>query len=298
MERIRKSNSLISPFFRRKVSAFLFLIPALVLFALFVWYPIFLGFIMAFQRIDVIGKPGVFVGLQNFKAIFTDAQFSSSLLAAAKFTGLTILCYPIGIFMGIVINEFTGLKKFFRTTFYLPQLFPAVAIYALWTYFFSMGNGAFNTLLKAFGIPAVPWLGNGSMVFISLQIMTMWMEVGGGILLYSAAIEGINAELYEAADIDGAGWWSKVWHITLPEMKVVIVIILLQTVIGKMQIFDMPYIMTGGGPNNATTSPVMVIYNNAFKYLNFGPASAMSVILFLILIGVSIAYFVYNKKSD
>jgi len=297
LEKIKKSHSLISPFFRRKVSAFVFLIPALFLFGLLVWYPIFLGFIMAFQRIDTIGKPGVFVGLQNFKTVFTDPQFLSSLLAAAKFTGMMIICFPIGVFMGIVINEFTGLKKLFRTTFYLPQLFPAVAIYALWTYFFSM-NGGFNTVLKALGLSAVPWLQNGTMAFISLQIMTMWFEVGGGILLYSAAIEGINAELYEAADMDGAGWWSKVWHITLPEMKVVLVIILLQGVIGKMQIFDMPYIMTGGGPNNATTTPVMEIYNNAFKFLNLGPASAMSVILFIILIGFSIAYFVYNRKSD
>lgn len=277
--------------------AYLFLLPALVLFAVFSWYPIILGFIISFQRIDLINPP-VWVGLDNFRLVLADPLFLRAWRNTLQFAGLALLLgYLLPLVLAIGVNEMRHGRSYFRLAFYLPVILPPMVSVLLWKWFYDPGPGLANTVLRFLGLPPQQWLQSSSTAMLSLVILSTWANAGGTMLLYLAALQGIPAHLYDAAEIDGANLWQRLVHVTLPQLRIVMLILLVLQIIGTMQVFTEPFVMTDGGPVNATITVLMLLYRYAFRYGNFGAASALGLILFVVLVSFSLLYLWLTRRT-
>ena len=283
--------------FQRNLVAYLFLLPALVLFATFSWYPILRGLIVSFQRVNLIDPP-VWVGLDNFRNLFLDPDLAVAWKNAGYFTLLGLLIgYLVPLFLAVLVNEMKHGKSYFRLAFYLPVILPPMAAIILWKNgLYNSDWGLLNMALKGLGLEPVLWLDSTQMAMPALVIMSTWANAGGTMLLYLAALQGVPAHLYDAAEIDGANLWQRFLNITLPEIRGVMLILLVLQLIGTMQVFTEPFVMTGGGPANATLTIIMLIYRYAFSYGDFGAASALGFILLLVLVAFSGLYLWLTRK--
>jgi multiple sugar transport system permease protein len=280
------------------IPAYLFLLPALLLFAAFAWYPIVRGFVISFQRVDLINPP-VWVGLANFRLVVSDPLFSQAWGNTIQFTLLALLLgYLAPVILAIAVNEMRHGRSYFRLAFYLPVILPPMVVVILWKWFYDPGPGLINTLLRALHLPPQPWLQSPDTAMLSLVILSTWANAGGTMLLYLAALQGIPAHLYDAAEIDGANLWQRLHHITLPQIRGVMLILLVLQIIGTMQVFTEPFVMTDGGPVNATLTVLMLLYRYAFKYGNFGAAAALGLLLFVVLVAFSLLYLWLTRRLN
>jgi len=216
---------------------------------------------------------------------------------SAKFALYGLLFgYAIPIVLALAINEVRYGKAYFRLAFYLPVIIPPLVTVFLWGYMYSPDGGLLNGLLSLVGIGQQLWLQSPNTALQSLVVVTTWANAGGTMLIYLAALQSIPAELYEAAELDGAGIWGRVWSIALPQIRGVMLIMLILQIIATFQIFTEPFVLTQGGPVNATTTIMLLIYNYAFQNVDLGAASALSVILFLVLVAFSLGYFGVTRR--
>jgi multiple sugar transport system permease protein len=276
--------------FRRNLGGYLFLLPALLIFALFVWYPIVLGVIISFQNVDMI-TPATWVGWANYRHVLSDPLFAIAWRNTLAFTGYALLFgYFVPIVLALLINEMRHGKGFFRLAFYLPVMLPPIVTVFLWRWIYDPDSGLLNALLSLLHLPTGLWLENPGTALPSLMVVATWSNAGATMLIYLAALQGVSATLYEAAEIDGASIWRRLWHITLPSIRPIILLMLVLQIIGTMQVFIEPFTITDGGPQNATLSVLLLIYNYAFQNADFGEASALGVILFLVLAIFALIY--------
>jgi multiple sugar transport system permease protein len=277
-------------FLRRNLGGYVFLLPALFIFALFVWYPLLLGFIISFQSIDMI-NPAVWVGWTNYQKVFSDPLFGIAWRNTLTFTGYALLFgYFVPIVLALLINEMRHGKALFRLAFYLPVMLPPIVIAFLWLWLYNADFGLINALLQTVHLPGGLWLENAGTALPALVVVATWGAAGSTILIYLAALQGVPASLYEAAEIDGANLWQRIWHITLPTIRPIMLLMLVLQVIATMQVFTEPFTITGGGPNNATMTVLILIYRYTFQNAEFGEASALGVILFLVLAVFALFY--------
>ena len=282
---------------RKKVVGYLLLAPAVISFAYFVWYPLLLTFVMSLQKVNLAGSTS-FVGLANFKVLFADPVFGQAWLNAGYFTLLALIFgYLVPVVIAVLINEVRFGQAFFRISIYLPKVAPSVAVSILWLWLFDPSLGLLNTILGWFKLPASQWLLSSTTALPSLVLMSTWAGFGGTAIIYLASLQGIPEALYEAAEIDGANIWQRAWNITLPELKPVMMVMLIMQLLGTMQVFSEPFIMTGGGPNNATMTILLLIYRYAFTYMDMGVASAASLLLFVVLAVLSFIYFKLERRT-
>lgn len=181
-------------------------------------------------------------------------------------------------------------KGFFRLAFYLPVMLPPIVTVFLWRWIYDPDSGLLNALLSLLHLPTGLWLENPGTALPSLMVVATWSNAGATMLIYLAALQGVPATLYEAAEIDGASIWRRLWHITLPNIRPIMLLMLVLQIIGTMQVFIEPFTITDGGPQNATLSVLLLIYNYAFQNADFGEASALGVILFLVLAIFALIY--------
>jgi multiple sugar transport system permease protein len=273
----------------RNTTAYLFLLPALVLFTTFLWWPIISAFIVSFQQIDLRHEP-TWVGLDNFRRVLNDPLLGIAWRNTLYYTVLALIFgYIAPVVLAIAVNEMRW-KSYFRFAFYLPGILPAIVTAALWRWVFDPGPGLANSLLQLIGLPALPWLQSPRTAMIGILVVTTWAGAGGTMIMYLAALQSIPAHLYDAAEIDGANMWQRIIHITIPQIRGVMLLFLIGQIIGTMQLFTEPFVMTDGGPNNATLTVMLLLYRYAFANFEFGQAGAMGVLLFLFLAGFSIWY--------
>src|SRR5579859_352343 len=259
----------------RNLTGYLFLLPAVLVFALFVWYPVILGFIISFQNVDLINPP-LWVGWLNYRHMFTDPLFPIAWSNTLAFTGYGLLFgFAIPIVLALLINEMHHGKGFFRLAFYLPVMLPPIVTVFLWRWIYNPDSGLLNSLLGLFHIPPGLWLETPGTALPALVVVSTWCNAGSSMIIYLAALQGVPAQLYEAAEIDGANLWRRLWHITLPTIRPIMLLMLILQIIATMQVFTEPFTITGGGPQNATISILMLIYNYAFQQGDFGGASAL-----------------------
>lgn len=278
------------------LAAYLFLLPALLVFATFSWYPIVRGFVISFQRIDLRTAP-TWIGLDNFRLVLNDPLFFIAWRNTLQFAGLGLLLgYLLPVVLAIAVNEMRHGRGYFRLAFYLPVILPPMVAVILWKWLYDPGSGLANSALELIGLPGQPWLQSPRTAMISLVILSTWANAGGTMLLYLAALQGIPAHLYDAAEIDGANVWQRLRHITLPQLRVVMLILLILQIIGTMQVFTEPYVMTDGGPVNATLTVLVLLYRYAFRYGNFGAASALGLMLFAVLVCFSLIYLWLTRR--
>lgn len=272
--------------------AYTFIAVALVVFALFTAYPVIQAFIISFQEYKPLGSS--YVGFENYANAFTDQLLWKSLKNTVIYTLLTV---PVSLFISFAIAIMVlPLKKWLQTTFkavyYLPAVASGVALSVVWLWIFDpLPEGILNKLISWFGISNQNWLGTSATAMFSLVFMAWLSSHGTSIIIYLAALLGIDNSYYEAAELDGASFFQKLWYIVIPFMKPTTLFLLVTGIIGSFQVFQNAYLMTGGGPDNATTMVGLLIFDNAFKYFEFGEASAQALILTLIIAIISFFQF-------
>ncbi|MET9059310.1 sugar ABC transporter permease [Streptomyces antibioticus] len=283
---------------RRNVTAHGFLIGAVLCFAFFSWYPIVREFLLAFQKTDD-GQVS-WVGWDNFVTVWNDPAFGQAWRNTLWFTVLAlVLGFAVPFLTALVINEFRHGQGYLRLLVYLPVMLPPTASVLLFKYLYDPGYGMFNEVLAVFGIPAQQWLQDPDTAMLSVVVASTWMNMGGATLIYLAALQGVPGELYEAAELDGAGLLRKVWHVTIPQTRLVLALMLLMQIIATMQVFIEPFLLTGGaGPEGSTTTVVYLIYQYAFNFNNYGAAAALGLILLVLLAGFSALYTRLNRATE
>jgi len=246
--------------------------------------PILASLYFSFTIYDAI-QPSRWTGAGNYVELAQDDLFWQSLKVTALYSvGSVALGILASMAIALLLNRNIRGVSVFRTIFYLPSVISGVAVSLLWMWIFNSDFGLLNYLLwKLFRIEGPAWIMNKHWVVPSLIMMSLW-GIGGGIVIYLARLQGIPTELYEAAEIDGANGWQRLLHITIPMMTPVIFFNLIMGVINSFQVFTQAYVMTGGGPHNASLFYVLYLYRNAFKYFRMGYASALAWILFLMLL--------------
>jgi len=275
-----------------------FIAVALVVFALFTAYPVASAFIISFQEYKPLGS--TYVGFDNYVNTFSDSLFWKSVKNTIVYTILTV---PVALFLSFAVAILIlPLKKWMQTTFkavfYLPAVASGVALSVVWLWIFDpMSSGILNQLLGTVGIESQNWLGSSSTSMFSLVFMSWLSSHGTSIIIYLAALLGIDTSYYEAAELDGANFLQKLWYIVIPCLKPTTLFLLVTGVIGSFQVFQNAYLMTGGGPDNSTTMVGLLIFNNAFKYFEFGEAAAQSLILALLIAGIAMVQFKFLGKE-
>ena len=238
----------------------------------------------------MLGTP-TFVGLRNFVYMVTDDLFWKSLRITFIFTIFSVpLNMALGLALAILLNQKIRGLAVFRTLFYIPSVITGVAVAVLWWTMFNTEYGLVNAGLQAIGIPAIPWLTHTAWVLPSFIIMSLW-QVGGGLIIYLAGLQGIPTELYEAANIDGAGGWTRFRHITLPMLSPVLLFTFVLGVIASFQSFTNALVITNGGPSQSSLFFVLYIYRNAWQYNQMGYAAALSWVLFAAILILTIIIF-------
>jgi multiple sugar transport system permease protein len=281
----------------RNLRAHTFLLGALICFALFTWYPMIREIIMSFQRLH----RGVtsWVGFQNYRQIMADPDFWQAWRNTLEFTGLAlVLGFVVPFVVAIVINEFRHAQGYLRILVYLPVMLPPVAGFLLFKYFMDPGFGLFNQALHALHLPTSTWLASKNTAMPSLVIVSTWANMGAATLIYLAALQGIPGELYEAAEMDGAGILRRVWHVTVPQTRLILSLMLMLQIVATMQMFTESFVLTGGGPEGSTTTVVYLVYNYAFNYNKFNTAAALGVILLIVLGVFSAAYVLIERRGS
>ncbi len=276
--------------------AYLFLLPALILFALICWYPIFKTIIYSFQEVNLRGVQG-WVGFDNYKRMFGNPIFYTVWKNTFSYVLLSIAMGSlVPIVLAIMINEMRRLSVFFQTLVYLPVLIPVVVALIVWRQIYAPEGGILNGLLQQVGIAPQLWLQNPALAKPAIVVIMTWLGAGGTVLIYLSGIREIPLELYEAAELDGFSLLKRIWFITIPHISARIKIMLVLQIIFVSQVFTEPFILTAGGPANSTRSPVLEIYDTAFNQNNFGLASAWSVSMLVVLSAFSIIYVSLQKK--
>jgi len=266
-----------------------FIIPGIVLFCFFVLYPMIESVVQSFYSWNGIAiSPMEFVGIKNYKIVFKDYHFWNSLINVLWFmAGGFIVLMPLAFILALIINKKYKLRRFFKTTYFIPVVLPITAVGLMWVYMLFPDSGVVPVILNWFGIKSPNFLGNPNWAIKSVVLVNEWIYAGLNMLIFSAGIVSIPDELYESAQIDGANAWQQLIHITLPMMRESFKIFSILCITGCIKHFALVYVMTGGGPSHASEMPTTLLYNEAFQYKNFGVGNAIGV--FLLIAGVTLS---------
>ena len=281
----------ITRFWHRYKWSYFFIAPSMILFFLFIGYPVLRAVVLAFQKVTL--RSTEWAGLKNFVDVFSSRLFLDSMWHTFVYALFVVAAWIISsLAVAALLQPFSNrVQSLFRGAFYLPYVTSIIVISLVWIYIFQPEYGFFNWLLSLFGLPRVLWLQNPNIALWSLILSTILIIPGTGVVLYSASIGSIPRELYEAAEVEGANAVQKWWSITVPLLKPTTLYLMVIYTIAGFQVFERVYIMTGGGPINRTTTIVQLIYMTAFSDFNFGRASAQALVLFAIIATISFVQF-------
>ncbi|WP_346774819.1 sugar ABC transporter permease [Cellulomonas sp. IC4_254] len=279
---------------RGGLSTLVFAMPLLVVFGLFSWLPIGRAVVMSLQETNLVTT--AWVGLDNFRTVLADPLLATAVGNTLWFAALALLLgYPVPLLAAVLMSEVRRAKGLYSALAYLPVVVPPVVAVLLWKFFFdARPEGVFNTMLGWVGVGPVPWLQDAGWAMPSLVLEATWAGAGGTIIIYLAALTSVPGELYDAAEVDGASVWRKVWHVTMPQLRGVLLITFILQIIGTAQVFLEPYLFTDGGPANATITVLLLVYRYAFGQSlggDYGAATALSLMLAAVLAVLSVVYF-------
>lgn len=282
---------------KRKLAPLVFLGPYLIVFLLFMIYPIIYSVILSFGKYRA-GKI-VFVGIKNYSYLLTDPLFFQSLkvtftILIIQVPIMTLLALVLGTMMNSLLIKLKGLFRMFT---FMPVLIDTVSYSIIFSLFFNENGGLINNMLNAFGIASLKWFQSGPLAMFVIMFAITWRWTGYNSVIMLAGLQNISGDLYEAADIDGANSFVKFWRITIPQLKPVIIFSVFNSINGTLQLFTEPQLLTQGGPANSTLSSVLYLYNTGFKSFNFGVASAGSYILAIIIAILTFLQFRATKEN-
>jgi multiple sugar transport system permease protein len=275
---------------REAIECYIFMLPVILGLLLFYLGPMIASLYFSFTDYDMLSSPE-WVGFANYQDLIDDDLFWKSLRVTVMYSTISVpLVLAAALALALLLNQkFRGVT-FFRTMYYLPTVMSGVAVATLWKWIFNTDYGILNLLLDKVGIRGPSWLTDAQWAIWALILTSLW-TVGGSMLIFLAGLQSIPADLYEAAAIDGAGAWSRFRNITVPMLSHVTFFNLVLGIIGALQVFTEAWVLTEGGPNNATLLLSVYLYRNAFEYLKMGYASAIAWVMFLIVLVLTLAVF-------
>jgi multiple sugar transport system permease protein len=276
-----------------------FVSPMLIGVTILVLLPIFATFALSFADWSFITPLSQlkWVGFDNFTRLFEDTVFLKSLRNNAIFVLTVPICMAISLLIAVTIDKNVYMKGFFKVAFFMPYISSVVAIAVVWQVLFHPSAGPINQVLMSLGIENPPlWIADPNFALISIMIIQIWISIGFNMIIYLAGLQSIPRDLYEAADIDGANAWVKFRHITLPLISPTSFFLFITGIIATFKVFDLIAILTKGGPLNSTSMIVWNLYDTAFVNLKIGYASAMAVVLFIVVFGITVFQWIGQKK--
>jgi multiple sugar transport system permease protein len=275
---------------KETIDAYVFMSPVIIGLLVFTIGPIIVSLFLSFTKYNLLSDPK-WIGIDNYTKMYGEDLFWKSLSVSAIYSVVSV---PVGLvvalFLAMLLNRKMRGVYFFRSIYYLPTVISGVGVAMLWRWIFNGQYGVLNTLLRTVGIKGPNWLLDENYALAALIITSIW-GVGGTMLIFLAGLQGIPSELLEAAEIDGAGRWAQFRYITLPMISHVTFFNLVLGIIGALQVFTDAFVITNGGPNNATLFIAVYLYRHAFMYLNFGYAAALAWVLFLIVMMLTLMVF-------
>lgn len=281
----------------------MFIAPAVILLSLFSLIPILIAFVISFTDMNLKGLADwsniTFIGFENYKDLFSDSTFLQSIYNTLFYVvigvPLVIIC---SLSIALLLNYGTSwLFNTFRAVFYMPSITNIIAVAVIWGYLYNTEYGLFNYLLSVLSLESIPWLEEPTIAKISLILLAVWKGIGINMIIFLAALQGIPKSYYEAAEMDGANRFQVLFNVTLPLLRYATFFVTVTTLIGWMQFFEEPFVMTDGGPLDGTISIALFIYKEGFQFSEFGYAAAGSFILFAMIILVTLVQFKF-RKSD
>ena len=270
-----------------------FAAPALAVIALFFFVPVSAALLLSLTDFDVYAVASLenlrIVGAGNYTRLVADPRFWVALRNTTYFVVVGgTLSVLVSLLAALALSSrLTRWRGFFRTVFFVPVVTTLVAVAVVWRYLYHPRLGLLNQALGAVGLGPIDWLGDPAWAMPSLVLMAVWKNFGFNMVIFVAGLQSIPGHLYEAARLDGAGAWQQVRHVTLPLLMPTTVFVSLMTLIGHFQLFAEPYVMTRGGPSDATLSVVLLMYEQGFRWWNLGYAAAVAFVLFAIILGMT-----------
>ncbi|RLL45089.1 sugar ABC transporter permease [Oceanobacillus piezotolerans] len=287
---------------KQKIKSFikgiLFLSPSILLFSVFLFYPMLRTIYLSFFLTDASGSTTVFVGWQNYINLFTSPVFLKSMMSTFLFVLYTVpVTVIISLFLAVIANEKLKGVGFFRTIYSSSMGISVAAASVFWLYLFNPSMGFLNMIVEALGFEAIGWLTDPAWALVSISITTIWMNIGFTFLILLGGLQSIDSYLYESADIDGAGYFYKLRRITIPMLSPTLFFVITVTIINAFQTFGQIDILTQGGPANETNLIVYSIYREAFVNYQFGSASAQAVVLFILILLMTAIQFKFGERK-
>lgn len=289
---------------KKNYTPYFFLIPALGTLLIFFFLPVAAAFLMSFTDFDIYSlgnlKRARVILFDNYRHLLSDPLFWKALVNTLYFVivggPLTII---VSLLAAIGLNSrLLYFRNWFRLAFFMPVVTTLVAVAVVWRYLYHPRFGIINYLLSLIGIQGVDWLGDPHWAMPALILLTIWKNFGYHTMIFLAGLQAIPDYLYEAARIDGAGWWRQLFHVTVPQLAPTTFFVTIMTIIGYFQFFAEPYVMTQGGPLNATLSIVLYLYQQGFRWWRMGYASAIAFILFIIVFFFAMIQLSLRKRGE
>lgn len=269
-------------------AAFVFLLPNLLSIGLFTLIPVVAGFFLSFTNWDMLSDPQ-WVGLENYQHILKDRQFWNALRNTSIYTLIVIPGgLAVSMLLALALNRKIRGTAIYQAIFFLPYVSSTVAIALVWKWIYHPDYGVLNAMLRAVGLPGVDWLTNPGIALVSVAIVQIWQTAGYNMVLLLAGLRAIPKDYYEAARLDGASPWTIFWAITVPLLMPTIFFVTTMSIIASFQVFNLIYVMTGGGPGNATKVYVFYLWENGFSFFKMGYASALAYVLFVIILAITL----------
>ncbi|APH03512.1 carbohydrate ABC transporter permease [Bacillus weihaiensis] len=277
---------------------FLFLLPAIIIFLLFTVYPLLYALFTSFFDLNYLKGDRFFLGLENYKNVLSDQVFWVAVRNTVLFVLIAVtLEVIVGVIVALLFNvQFKGIS-IIRSIVLLPMLLPPITVALTWKMMYEYDYGVINYILTSLGLPAIEWLSSPSWAMISIIITDVWQWTPFVFLIILASLQGIPKELYESAQVNGANAWQCTRFVTLPLIKPAIFLVLLLRTIETFQVFEKMYVLTGGGPGNATETITFYIYRYGFKYFETGYATAATIIMVGIIVILSLGYIYRVMQS-
>jgi multiple sugar transport system permease protein len=277
-----------------------FVLPFMLVYAVFVLWPLLYGLGLSFFDTSLVRPESQFVGLDNYALLFSDPEVWRTLGVTILFTiGSTIPLVAVALVMALLVQTGARGQWFWRFVYFAPFLLPVATVVLIWQWLFSGDFGLFNGVLTGIGLPAVGWLTEPEIGLWSVVILTVWWTVGFNFLLYLAALQAIPAQLYEAAELDGAGGWRRLFSVTLPLLNRTTGLVVVLQLLASLKLFDQAYILfkASGGPGGSATPILQYVYETGFTDYRLGYASAISYVFFVLIILIALVQARLSRRS-
>ncbi|MFF7331858.1 carbohydrate ABC transporter permease [Streptomyces sp. NPDC090306] len=283
---------------RETLAAYCTLGPNLVLVAVFLLVPLVMAVVLSFQYSTGLAAP-TWAGLANYRQLADDPVFWRTVLNTAVFCVATVpVEMAVGLGVALLFNKVMPARPLWRTLVYLPMVISGVATALVGTLMFDQNIGLLNKLVAAIGLPTAPWQTDGSAAMASVVLITLWMRVGFNMVIYLAGLQGISPEMYEAAEVEGASYWQRLRHVTVPLLGPSTFFLLIMNVIYSFQVFDTVYVMTLGGPGHSTDVMITYAYRNGFQGRQQGYAAAIGIVLYVIVMAFTALQWRFSRNRD